>query len=143
MSERGDFLLVSVGRRRVGLRLVDVIEVADLGEVHAVPFSEPSLRGVSPAKGSLVPVVHLGALLASESCPGERPTVGVLAMAGGTMVCFEVDDADVVTSGTLRPVPPGEMMPWALAVVQVDDDLVPILNLNTLRDRLAEAGTRS
>jgi chemotaxis signal transduction protein len=143
VSERGDFLLVSVGHRRVGLRLVDVIEVADLGEVHAVPLSEPSLRGVSPAKGSLVPVVHLGALLASEPCPEARSTVGVLAVAGGALVCFEVDDADVVTGGTLRPVPPGEMMPWALAVVQVDDDLVPILNLNTLRDRLAEAGTRS
>lgn len=143
MSERGDFLLVRVGNRQVGLRLVDVIEVADLAEVHSVPMREPSLRGVAPAKGGLVPVVHLGALLASEACPLKRPDVGVLAALGGTLVCFEVDEADVVTGGTLRPVPPGETMPWALSVVQCGDDLVPILNLNTLRDRLAEAGTRS
>ena len=143
MSERGDYLLVRVGDRQVGLRLVDVIEVADLTDVHTVPLREPALRGVASAKGGLVPVIHLGALLASEPCPPERSGVGVLAAAGGALVCFEVDEADVVTGGMLRPVPPGETMPWALAVVQRGDDLVPILNLNTLRDRLAEAGTRS
>jgi len=143
VSERGDFLLVRAGLRRVGIPLAAVIEVADLAEVHAVPLREPSVRGVAASKGGLVPVVHLGALLASESCPDERPGVGVLAEAGGAMVCFEVDEAEVVTGATMRPVPSGEAMPWALAVVQYDDDLVPILNLNTLRDRLAEAGTRS
>jgi len=143
MTERSDFLLVRTGTRQVGLRLGDVIEVADLAEVHQVPLSEPALRGVSLAKGGLVPVIHLGALLADEACPVERPDVGVLAAIGGALVCFEVDEADVVTGGLLRPVPPGETMPWALSVVQLGDDLVPILNLNTLRDRLAEAGTRS
>lgn len=143
MSERGDYLLVRAGGRQVGLRLVDVIEVADLAEVHVVPLREPSVRGVASAKGGLVPVIHLGALLASGPCPVERAGVGVLASVGGALVCFEVDEADVVTGGLLRPVPPGETMPWALAVVQRGDDLMPILNLNTLRDRLAEAGTRS
>jgi chemotaxis signal transduction protein len=143
MSERGDFLLVRVGGRRVGLRLADVIEVTDLTEVHVVPLREPSIRGVSEAKGGLVPVVHLGALLDSGPCPDRRPTVGVLTSVGGARVCYEVDEADVVTGGILRPVPSGEAMPWALAVVKHDDDLVPILNLNMLRDRLAEAGNRS
>jgi hypothetical protein len=76
-------------------------------------------------------------------CPDRRPTVGVLTSVGGARVCYEVDEADVVTGGILRPVPSGEAMPWALAVVKHDHDLVPILNLNMLRDRLAEAGNRS
>lgn len=143
MSERGDFLLVRIGHRRVGLRLTDVIEVADLTEVHTVPLREPSLRGVAEAKGGLVPVVHLGALLDSRPCPDQRPSVGVLTSVDGARVCYEVDEADVVTGGILRPVPSGEAMPWASAVVKHRDDLVPILNLNTLRDRLAEAGNRS
>lgn len=143
MSEVTDFLLARAGGRAVGLRLADIIEVADLGEVHEVPGTEPSLRGVTSARGSLVPVFHLASLLAGRPYPPERSELALLAQLDGASICLEVDAVDVMTRGELLPVPSGETMPWASAVVRQVDALVPILNLNALRDRLAEAGTRA
>ncbi|MEO8031067.1 MAG: chemotaxis protein CheW [Gemmatimonadota bacterium] len=143
MNEISDFLLATAGGRSVGIRLADVIEVADLGAVHQVPGTEPSLRGVTWARGTLMPVFHLGALLSGGPHPAHQSELALVAELNGSPICFEVDAVDVMTRGELLPVPSGETLPWASAVVRRDDGLVPILNLNALRDRLAEAGTRA
>jgi hypothetical protein len=67
----------------------------------------------------------------------------LVAELNGVPIGLEVDAVDVASQGELLPVPPGEIMPWATAVVRREGALVPILNLNALRDRLAEAGTRA
>lgn len=143
MSGRADFLMARVGGREIGLLLSAVIEVADLGLVHQVPGSDPAWRGVTWGRGALMPVLHLGALLDGGVCPEELSPLVLVAEINGAPVCLEIDEVDVVSQGELLPVPPGETMPWAIAVVRRDDTLVPILNLNALRDRLAEAGTRA
>jgi len=144
MSEaRSEFLLVQTGSRPVGLLLRDVIEVGDIGEVFAVPSTAPAMRGVMASRGRLVPVLHLDALLTARACPAGMAPVGVLADLGGIRICLEVESADVVTRETLHPVPPGESLPWALAVVRREDGLIPILNLGALRERLLDAETRA
>jgi chemotaxis signal transduction protein len=143
MTEITDFLLARAGGRAIGLRVIDIIEVTDLGLVHEVPGIEPSLRGVTSARGSLVPVFHLGSLLAGGSRPAAQSELALMAELDGALICLEVDAVDVMTRGELLPVPAGETMPWASAVVQQEDALVPILNLNALRERLTEAGIRA
>jgi chemotaxis signal transduction protein len=143
MTPQADFLLARTGGRDVGLLLSDVVEVADLGTVHQVPATDPALRGVTWGRGLAMPVLHLGALLSGGSCPPEISPLVLVAELSGAPIGLEVDEVDVVSHGDLLPVPPGEAMPWAIAVVQRADALVPILNLNALRDRLAEAGTRA
>ncbi len=138
-----DFLLVRAGGRQVGLRLEDVVEVTDLGDVFPVPSRAPALRGVTSARGHLVPLLHLAAFLDAMPCPERRSPTGVLAEIGHLRVCLEVDEADFVTRATFLPVPEGEALPWALAMVRRGDGLVPILNLGALRERLTETGTRS
>jgi len=137
----GDFLLVRAGSLRLGFPLDQVVEVSDLGIVHPVLSSAPAMRGVTLARGRLVPLLHLGALLSAGSCPENRSETAVLAAFGNHSVCLEVDEADVITRETLLPVPPGEAVPWALAMVRRDDGLIPILNLSALADRLGAAGT--
>lgn len=143
MTGQVDFLLARAGGREIGLLLGDVIEVTDLGEVHQVPGTDPALRGVTWGRGLAMPVLHLGALLAGGACPPEISPLMLVAELAGAPICLEIDEVDVVSHGDLLPVPPGAAMPWAIAVVQRDTALVPILNLNALRDRLAEAGTRA
>jgi len=143
MSEVTDFLVARAGGRSIGLRVVDIIEVADLGTVHEVPGTDPSLRGVTRLRGALVPVFHLASLLSGSAHPAEQSEIALLAELNGASICLEVDAVDVMTRGELLPIPAGEIMPWASAVVRQDDALVPILNLNALRDRLTEAGTRA
>ncbi|MGH7704056.1 MAG: chemotaxis protein CheW [Gemmatimonadales bacterium] len=142
-TESGDFLLVRAGTRSVGLRLQDVVEVSELGEVFPVPSHAPAIRGVTPARGRLVPLLHLGAFLGSGSCPPERASTAVLAEFEGHRVCLEVDEADVLTRETMLPVPPDQSLPWARAMVQRTDGFIPILNLSALRARIAEPENRS
>ena len=143
MSGRIDFLLARTGGREIGLLVSDVIEVADLGTVHQVPATDPALRGVTWGRGALMPVLHLGAILAGGACPAEPSPLVLVAELNGAPICLEIDEVDVVSQGELLPVPAGETMPWAIAVVRRENALLPILNLNALRDRLAEAGTRA
>ena len=140
-ASAADFLLVRAGGRRVGLRLEDIVEVADLGEVFPLPSGAPAIRGMTSARGRLVPLLHLGAFLNATTCPEARSATIVLANLGGLQVCLEVDEADVVTRERLLPVPEGEALPWALAMAPRADGLVPILNLKALRERLIEAGS--
>ena len=136
------FLLVRAGDRRVGLDLSQVIEVTQLGPVHPVPAVEPALRGVVAVHGRMVPVVHLGSLLAGVGYPAETGGVAVLVKLDGGRVCFEVDEAEILMREPALPVPPGEALPWAVGVARHPEGLVPLLDLPALSSRLMEAAAQ-
>jgi len=141
------YLLVRAEGRPYGLPLGHVLEVDDLGEVLDVPRVLAAMRGLTPLRGRLVPLVHLGALLGDRSPPAERGRTTVLVALGGAaaqgevrggghLVAFEVDDADEVVREAVLPVPPGESLPWAGGVARRQGTLVPILDLAVLEDRI-------
>jgi purine-binding chemotaxis protein CheW len=137
---RGGYLLVRVDGKAYGLPLARVLEVGDLAEVLAVPRALAAMRGLTPLRGRLVPVVHLGALMGDRSPPQERGRAAVLvevgAGEGARSVAFEVDDADDVVREPALPVPPGESLPWASGVARRRGALIPILDLDALGDRI-------
>jgi len=98
------------------------------------------VRGVTPLRGRLVPLVHLGALLGERPPPAERGRAAVLVQLGAgeglRQVALEVDDADDVVRETALPVPRGESLPWAAGVARRRGALVPILDLDALGDRI-------
>ncbi|HMH83674.1 MAG TPA: chemotaxis protein CheW [Gemmatimonadales bacterium] len=134
------YLLVRVDGRAYGLPLARVLEVSDLAEILDVPRALAAMRGLTPLRGRLVPVVHLGALMADQSPPTARGRTAVLVELGageGTRcVAFEVDDADDVVREAALPVPRGESLPWASGVARRRGALIPILDLDALGDRL-------
>jgi chemotaxis signal transduction protein len=132
------FLLVRVAGRSVGLPLSQVAQVVELGEVHGVPVVERAVRGVTAVQGRMVPLVHLGSLLEGRSCPPEPATVGVVVVVDGRRVCLEVEDVEILVHASTLPVPPGEVLPWAIGVARHGDTLVPILNVPALSSRLLE-----
>lgn len=131
------FLLVRAERRAYGLPLDRVVEVADLTEVLEVPRAEPAMRGLTPLRGRLVPLVHLAAFLGQRTPPVERGRAVVLVELHGRLVAFEVDDAEAVVREAALPLPEGESLPWATGVAPRQDGLVPILDLDALGDRIA------
>ena len=137
MSEAA-WLLVRAGSRRVGLALADVSEVLDPGPVYPVPSAEPALRGVTTARGAILPLVHLGALLDAGPCPERRSETIVLIRVEGRRVCLEVDEAEEVLREGGLPVPPGTSLPFAAAVVRHDGGLVPLLDIGALGARITE-----
>lgn len=131
-------LLVRSGGREVGLPLDRVLEVGGIGAINAVPGTAPAVRGVTEARGRLVPIAHLGALLAGEACP---PLVAeqtqVLALVDGQWLALEVEAADAAPSDAILPPPEGSgLASWVVGVVRRDKTWIPVLNLDALADRL-------
>ena len=136
------YLLVRADGKPYGLPLARVVEVGDLGEVLDVPRALAAVRGLTPLRGRLVPLVHLGALLGQRPAPPERgrAVVVVELRTGGEggvrRVALEVDDADDVVREAAFPVPRGASLPWASGVARRKGALVPILDLEALGDRI-------
>ncbi|HEV2751661.1 MAG TPA: chemotaxis protein CheW [Gemmatimonadales bacterium] len=134
------YLLVRVDGKAYGLPLTRVVEVGDLAEVLEVPRALAAMRGLTPLRGRLVPVVHLGALMGDRSPPSARGRAAVVveigAGEGARYVALEVDDADDVVREAPLPVPHGESLPWASGVARRRGALVPILDLDALGDRI-------
>jgi chemotaxis signal transduction protein len=116
-----------------------VVEVTQVGAVHPVPSIEPCVRGVVAVHGRIVPVVHLGALLAAAVCPPAAGNLGVVVTIDGRRICLEIDDAELVVREPALPVPPGTTLPWAVGVARHPDGLVPLLDLAALSARFTEA----
>jgi len=130
------YLLVRAEGRAYGLPVGRVLEVADAGQVLDVPRSLPAVRGMTPLRGRLVPLVHLGAFLSGRVPPAEMGRTVVLVELRGRQVAFEVDDADAVVREQAMPVPRGQSLPWATGVAEQNGALVPILDLEALGDRI-------
>jgi chemotaxis signal transduction protein len=130
------YLVVRADGKPYGLPVARVLEVGDLGEVLDVPRSLPAVRGLTPLRGRLVPLIHLGAFLAGRAAPPESGRTVVLVELGSRQVAFEVDDADAVVREQALPVPRGQSLPWAAGVAEQEGTLVPILDLAALGDRI-------
>ncbi len=136
------YLLVRSNGKPYGLPVARVLEVGDATEVLTIPHTLPAVRGLTPLRGRLVPLIHLGAFLMGSEAPPTvagnvvRTVVLVELGAGGRQVAFEVDDADAVVREQPLPVPRGQTLPWAAGVAEQADGLVPILDLDALGDRI-------
>lgn len=149
------YLLVRSEGKPYGLPVARVLEVGDATEVLAVPKKHGAVRGLTPLRGRLVPLVHLGSFLSGADAPpvAEQRAVrtvvlvelGARGKERGKQIAFEVDDADAVVREEPLPVPrgqtggagPGGELPWASGVAeQGDGELVPILDLDSLGDRI-------
>jgi chemotaxis signal transduction protein len=133
------FLLVRVGERRMGLQLGHVLEVIQLGEIYPVPATETAVRGLVAVHGRMLPLVHLASLLEGRRVPIAPGAMGVVVSLEGRRVCLEIEDAEVLVREPVLPVPPGEVLPWAVGVARYADGLVPLLDLPALSSRLMEA----
>jgi len=136
------YLLVRTEGKTYGLPVGSVLEVGDTTEVLDLPRKLPAIRGLTPLRGRLVPLIHLGAFLTGREAPADtaarvRTVVLVELGATGRQVAFEVDDADAVVREQPLPVPRGQTLPWAAGVAEQEGgELVPILDLDALGDRI-------
>jgi len=131
------YLLVRSEGKSYGLPVERVLEVGDTTEVLSIPRKLPAVRGLTPLRGRLVPLIHLGAFLSGRPAPAvEGVLTVVLVELAGKQVAFEVDDADAVVREQPLPVPRGQTLPWAAGVAERESGLVPILDLDALGDRI-------
>lgn len=137
---KGAFLIVRVGTERYGLPLADVREVLDLVPPRPVPRASPALRGLMPLREHFVSLVHLGALIAQGEAPAALAGTAAIVMVGGVRVALEVDDVEAVVdrSATFVGAAPE---PWASGVWRVGSELITVLDLGVLGERIVTNGS--
>jgi chemotaxis signal transduction protein len=133
------YLLVRSGGAPYGLPIDAVIEVADGATVVKLPSTGKGVRGVTQIRRRTMPVVSLHAVLRNEAPSAEFSGTVVLVETGAAVVAVEVDDAEEVVRDSGHPVPPGRNMPWALGIAEGRKELVPIVDLRVVKNRLDPA----
>ncbi len=136
------YLLVNAGGNQYGLRLDQVVEVVDGFEVTSAPKVHASVRGVTRMRDRSVPLVHLASLIANDPAPPEEENTAVLARCLGSLVAFEVEDADAVAHDAPEEVPDAWHLPWIFGVVRREGELVPVVDLDVLAERLTATGAQ-
>ncbi|MCU0620187.1 MAG: chemotaxis protein CheW [Gemmatimonadales bacterium] len=137
------FLLVRSGGRPFGLGVEALDEVCASAPVARVPSHSPAVRGVRRLRDTLVPVVHLGALLDETACPEPPGEAVVLVRLAGRRVALEVDEAEVVRRERVVVARVEDRLPWSRAIAVLADSgaFVPLLDLAALEARLAQGET--
>src|SRR5256884_6781296 len=111
------YVLVRSEGKSYGLPVGRVLEVGDATEVLSIPSKLPAVRGLTPLRGRLVPLIHLGAFLSGRPAPAvEGVLTVVLVELAGKQVAFEVDDADPGVREDPLPRPRGQNLPWPAGV---------------------------
>lgn len=129
-------LLVTAGGQRLGLPMAEVVEVVTPGPVQPVPGHAAALRGVIEARGRLVSLFHLGALLRGGAPPGPVGETVVVARVAGQLVALEVDTIDAAPLGEqLSGADHPALAAWASGAVRGSDGWIPVLNLGLLAER--------
>jgi chemotaxis signal transduction protein len=137
---RDAFLIVRVGKERYGLPLADVREVLDLVPPRPVPSLSRALRGLMPLREHFVSLVHLGALIAEGAAPATLAETAAIVMVGGARVALEVDDVEAVVDRSATFVGPAPE-PWASGIWRVGAELVTVLDLGVLGERIVTNGS--
>src|SRR2546430_17137735 len=100
------YLLVRSEGKSYGLPVARVLEVGDATEVLSVPRKLPAVRGLTPLRGRLVPLIHLGAFLSGKPAPAvEGVRTVVLVELAGQQKPLQSDGGDAGVRG--------HALPWA------------------------------
>jgi chemotaxis signal transduction protein len=129
-------LVVRARGRLFALPVSAVETVLDVGTPRPAPVRVPAVRGVWPARGALVAVVDLGALLAADAPPAEAGSVGVLVTADGQPLILMVDEAIELLRSEPEALPVAWSAAWASGGVRSQGLLVPVVEIAVLIDRL-------
>jgi len=123
----GVHVRVLVAGEHYALAVDQVLEVAELGDIAAVPGSPPHVLGVHNLHGQVVPVIALAARLGLAE--GEPQRI-VVAEQGEVKAGLAVDA--VIDVGELPE--PSEQVesPYLLGAVLLDGTLVGVLDIETV-----------
>jgi chemotaxis signal transduction protein len=132
--------VVRAGGERFGLALEAVREVFDVEAVpQPVPARTPALRGVIAHRDRFLSLLHLGALLGGGAPPAALGDTAVVVETARAAMALEVDDVEVVVDRGATWVG-ATAAPWAQGVWRVGTELVTVLDLGVLAERVTEGG---
>lgn len=136
-----DYVVVRSEARTVALPVTDVEEVFALDRVLPAPGVLAAVRGVAPVRDRLLPVAHLGALLADAAAPTHAGATGVVIGTEEGRFVLEVDDAEDLVTVPTETLPHGWRGSWATTAIRRAGVLIPVVDVSWLAERLVGVGT--
>jgi purine-binding chemotaxis protein CheW len=113
MTAAGVYVSVEVGVERYAIPVENVVEIADAGDVTAVPGTAAAVAGVRNLRGTIIPVFRLATLLGLPAegggdrivvaeCDGRRAALAVDAVADvGNLPAGEEETASELLAGAV------------------------------------------
>ena len=135
MKAAQGFLVVRAGASRYGLALSDVREVVDVAPPRMVPARLAAMRGVMPLHQRHVSLVHLASLISDGNPPYDIGDTAVVVEVGGAPLALEVEAVEAVVDRATDFVGAAPVA-WASGVWRVGAELVTVLDLGVLTERL-------
>jgi chemotaxis signal transduction protein len=129
------YVRLRVAAEEYAIQVQNVLEVAGMGAVTALPGAPAEVLGVRGLRGQILPVINLGLLLGN---PGAAlPAHLVVAEAGGRRAGFAVDEVSDVAS---LPEPTEETDSSLLRGGLLDGDaLIGVIDVPAVFDALQQA----
>jgi purine-binding chemotaxis protein CheW len=131
------YVRLRVGPEAYAMPVEHVREVADLGEVQAIPGSRPEMLGVRNLRGQILPVVDLALLLGIDvTTPPARLLV---AESGGRQAGFAIDA--VFDVGELRDPTEETESDLLMGATLAGGDLIGLIDVTRVFDSLEGRGS--
>ena len=141
MNAADRFLVVRSGGARYGLSLDAVREVVDLvAAPRPVPARSAAMRGVMALHERHVSLIHLASLVSGGAPPEALGDTAVVVVVDGASMALEVDDVESVVDRTAEYVGAAPVA-WASGVWRVGAELVTVLDLGVLSERILHSGS--
>lgn len=89
-------LLFNIGEGLYALTISDIVEVAAMVELAAVPDAAPEILGVANRHGTILPMLDLRRVFKQEAAPVTPATLFIVVEQGGRRAGLVVDDVQQV-----------------------------------------------
>jgi chemotaxis signal transduction protein len=129
------YVRLRVAAEAYAMPVENVLQVAELGDVTAVPGSRPEMLGVRNLRGQILPVVDLALLLGiPRTAP---PTRLLVAEAGGRQAGFAIDQVSEV--GDLEDPTEETDSDMLVGAALAGGDLIGVIDVTRVFDSLERA----
>jgi purine-binding chemotaxis protein CheW len=129
------YVRLRVAAEAYAMPVENVLQVAELGDVTAVPGSRPEMLGVRNLRGQILPVVDLALLLGiPRTAP---PTRLLVAEAGGRQAGFAIDQVSEV--GELEDPTEETDSDMLVGAALAGGDLIGVIDVTRVFDSLERA----
>ena len=130
------YVRLRVGEESYALPVEHVLEVAELGEVTAVPGSQRAVLGVRNLRGQILPIVDLATVFGIRG--SGNPQRVLVAEAKGQRAGFAIDDvSDIEQLPSSVDEAESDLLQGA---VLTNDELVGVVDVERLFDLLEKEG---
>ena len=135
-QEHQQFLTFHLGEEMFAIGILSIREIIEYGVVTDVPMTPPFIRGVINLRGTVLPIIDLGARFGLETSEPTARHVIMVAHIGGRMVGLLVDavsDILQMSDAAVQPTPDvasDRVKTFVKGIFSIDGRMISLIELD-------------